>query len=439
MIRRSSAALVALVLMLVGAVGLAGVPSARAQQAPDKSDVVILLDFSASILQDKANRQRFGDGAGPDRRPGRRDLAGPRGGRRDAVARPVRGPRHATIPAAPTSRPWARRGTWRSSRTACAAWPGPTARASTRTSASGSASTRTTWPRWSRRLRHLPEDSVRPAAILLTDGKHDVAGVPGQPGPSRARPPVRRPLAVRAAAGGHGPRRRSERGQLKRGLDALQDHPGHAGVRQRRDVRLAADRRSTPRPRRATRWRVALQNVTCTFTGRAHAHAAPDADADARAAAGPGPEHRGGRGKRRDPAHLAGARRRTGRRRRLRRPLPHGPGRAGSNPTEGTSTTTNAAITGVDNGAPYECQVAAIGSASPRRPVHGGLRHRHAHRPAVGAGQADRVGLRRRCPGGRGRVTRPGRRGVPRTSAPATAARRGRSRSRAMRRIRPPR
>jgi len=33
--------------------------------------------------------------------------------------------------------------------------------------------------------------------------------------------------------------------------------------------------------------------------------------------------------------------------------------------TEGTSTTTNATIAGLDNGAPYECQVAAIGSASP--------------------------------------------------------------------------
>ena len=125
MIRRSSAALVALVLMLVGAVGLAGVPSARAQQAPDKSDVVIVLDFSASILQDKANRHRFATALDADRRPRRRDLgrtSSPATRRcRSSSSRP--GP--PTIPGCTDLKtlgsPRRRRA---SSRTACAAWPG---------------------------------------------------------------------------------------------------------------------------------------------------------------------------------------------------------------------------------------------------------------------------------------------------------------------------
>ena len=51
----AAAALAAGLVLLVG--GL--VPSAAAQ-TPDKSDVVLVLDFSASILQDATNRNRFG-------------------------------------------------------------------------------------------------------------------------------------------------------------------------------------------------------------------------------------------------------------------------------------------------------------------------------------------------------------------------------------------
>ena len=42
--------------LLVG--GLA--PSVIAQTTPDRSEVVLVFDFSASILQDSANRNRFG-------------------------------------------------------------------------------------------------------------------------------------------------------------------------------------------------------------------------------------------------------------------------------------------------------------------------------------------------------------------------------------------
>jgi len=58
--RLRSVALAAVVLVVAAfgwAAGLA--PHASAQTPPDKSDVVLDLDFSASILNDKANRNRF--------------------------------------------------------------------------------------------------------------------------------------------------------------------------------------------------------------------------------------------------------------------------------------------------------------------------------------------------------------------------------------------
>ena len=325
MIRRSSAALVALVLMLVGAVGLAGVPSARAQQAPDKSDVVILLDFSASILQDKANRQRFAtaldriadrvDAISPDLEAGDGTLSLVQFAAR---ARDYPGCTDLKTLGSPRNRREVRGLPARAS-------PGPTARASTRTSASGSASTRTTWPRWSRRLAICRRTPSRPAVVLLTDGKHDVAGVPGAGSVPRATAcsATSSPFALLPVGMGlDGGRTWRAQARPRR----AEGHPRHAGVRQRLDVRLAADVVQL-RGLGGQRGRARPPERHLHVHGRAHAHAAPDADADARAAAGPGPEHRGGRGKRRDPAHLAGARRRTGRRRRLRRPLPHGPGR----------------------------------------------------------------------------------------------------------------
>ncbi len=53
--------------------------------------------------------------------------------------------------------------------------------------------------------RHLPADAVRPALILFTDGKHDVAGRARRPGAAGARRGSSGPLAVRPAAGRHGP------------------------------------------------------------------------------------------------------------------------------------------------------------------------------------------------------------------------------------------
>ena len=48
---------IALAVMLAGAAPLSTV---RAQGEPDRSDVVLVLDFSASILDEPATRNRFG-------------------------------------------------------------------------------------------------------------------------------------------------------------------------------------------------------------------------------------------------------------------------------------------------------------------------------------------------------------------------------------------
>ena len=69
---RASSALAASI-VAVALFASALVPSALAIGA-DKAEVVLVLDFSGSILDDATTRNQFGDGARADRRPGRRDL-----------------------------------------------------------------------------------------------------------------------------------------------------------------------------------------------------------------------------------------------------------------------------------------------------------------------------------------------------------------------------
>ena len=59
MLRRLSAAVVVVTLLVGIVASVGGTPIASAQQAPDEADVVLLMDFSASILNDRANRNRF--------------------------------------------------------------------------------------------------------------------------------------------------------------------------------------------------------------------------------------------------------------------------------------------------------------------------------------------------------------------------------------------
>ena len=150
-------------------------------------------------------------------------------------------------------------------------WRPPTARASTPPSPGRSASTPTTSQALEQAAKHLPADAVRPALILFTDGKHDVAGVPA----SRVPPTIdrlfgsRSPIAILPVGmglDGQGPRRARGRPQP----DA--DHQGHARLRQRGDVRLAADRVRDGRRGRDRRRRRAPG-------GHLHVHGRPPAHA----------------------------------------------------------------------------------------------------------------------------------------------------------------
>ena len=434
MIRRSSAALVALVLMLVGAVGLAGVPSARAQQAPDKSDVVILLDFSASILQDKANRQRFATAL--DRIADRVDAISPDLEAGDGTLSLVQfAARARDYPGCTDLKTLGS--------------PRNVAKFADCLRGVAGAYRKGLDPNLRQRIgvdtnyvaamesaaRHLPKDSARPAAVLLTDGKHDVAGVPV----SRVRPARDRlfgdqsPFALLPVGMGL---KAGERGELKRGLDALKvirDMPacvsGSTFDWPQTTFNSAASAGNAVA--------LALQNVTCTFT------VAPTPTPPPTPTPTPVPLP----GQVRNIAVVAG----NGEIRLTWQAPVAGPVdvvdyvarcRTGQGDwiesTEGTSTTTNAAITGVDNGARTSARSPRSGA---RLRKAGSRRPRSPSRPSAGR-------RRRTSPPGRSSAAVSGwpwARHPPRasrntaTSAPATAARRGRSRSRVMRRIRPPR
>ena len=147
------------------------------QTAPDRSDVVLVLDFSASILRDEANRNRFG--AALERIADRVD---------QTVADLTAG--DATI----TIVQFATRAT---DYAGCADLklldnPRSVQRFAVCLRSVAAAYRRGLGANLTRRIgvdtnyvaamkqaaRHLPRDAVRPAVILFTDGKHDVPGVP---------------------------------------------------------------------------------------------------------------------------------------------------------------------------------------------------------------------------------------------------------------------
>ena len=57
---RTVVAILIAVLLVGGGRVLGPVADARAAETPDRSNVILVLDFSASILRDEANRNRFG-------------------------------------------------------------------------------------------------------------------------------------------------------------------------------------------------------------------------------------------------------------------------------------------------------------------------------------------------------------------------------------------
>ena len=241
MSRLRSAALT-VVMLVVGALLFAGrlAPDSLAQTPPDRSEVVLVLDFSASILEDVANRDRFA--AALDRIADRVDATSS-----DLVA----GDATVTIVQFATS---------------AADYPGcvdlklldsprdrralrrlPQERRQGVPKGPGSRSHPEDRRRHELRRRHgaggpAPCRGRRPAGADPVHRRQ--ARRPGgarQPGAAGARQALREPVAVRAAAGRHGPRPDGARCARTRSRQPA-DHPRDARLRQRGAVRLAAGR-----------------------------------------------------------------------------------------------------------------------------------------------------------------------------------------------------
>ncbi len=287
--------------------------------APDRSDIVLVLDFSASILQDKANRDRF---AGA--------LEGIASRVDETSADLVQGDTTASIvqfAAKAIDTP------------GCVDLhlldsPETVGRFADCLRAVAAAYRKGLNPALTKQIgidtnyvaameqaaTHLPADAVRPAMILFTDGKHDVKGVPvTQVQPTRDRLfGSRTPFALLPVGMGLDPK---DRGPLEAGLQNMRITRDMPPVRQRRHVRVAAGR---VRLRRAggQRGRGRAPGRELHVHGRGHARSQADARARRRRRAARRGHARRRPGHRRLDARSAGHGRST--RHRLPGPLPHG-------------------------------------------------------------------------------------------------------------------
>jgi hypothetical protein len=263
--RVRSAALGAVMLvlgvLLVGG-GLAPV-SLAVEAAPDQSDIVLVLDYSASILEDAANRDRFA--AALDRIADRIDATS------------------SDLVAGDTTVTLVQFATRAADYPGCVdlgllASPGTVARFANclreaavvyRTGLDPALTTRigvdTNYvAAMTVAARHLPADAVRPALILFTDGKHDVAGVPiNQVQPARDQLfGSRSPFALLPVGMGLSA---AERVALESGLANLRiirEMPACVSGAQFDWPQVVFDSPADAGNAVA----VALQNVTCTFT-----------------------------------------------------------------------------------------------------------------------------------------------------------------------------
>jgi Fibronectin type III domain/von Willebrand factor type A domain len=213
----TAAAVVALVGAQLFGGGLA--PNALAA-APDKSEVVLVFDFSASILQDEANRNRFGaalEGIAARVDETLKDLiAG------DATVSLIQFASTAIDYQGCTEikllgSPSAVGRFAECLRSVAGAYRKGLDPALTRSIGNDTNYVAA----MEQAAKHLPADAVRPTLILFSDGKHDVAGVPiGQVAPARDRLfGSRSPFALLPVGMGLDP---AEREALETGLVQLQ-------------------------------------------------------------------------------------------------------------------------------------------------------------------------------------------------------------------------
>lgn len=250
---------------LAAVLGIGGLvhPPATVAAEPDPSDIVLVLDFSASILRDEANRNRFG--AAVERIANRVDEISA-----DLVAGDVTvsiiqfATRAANVDGCIDLRLLGAPATVARfadclRAIATAYRRGPTNALTTRIG------TDTNYvAAMELAARRLPPASLRPALILFTDGRHDVAGVPvSEVQPARDRlfgsrsPFALLPVGMGIAA--------ADRAALSAGLERL---------RITKDMPACVDGATFDWPQvvfesadeAGAAVAVALQNATCTFT-----------------------------------------------------------------------------------------------------------------------------------------------------------------------------
>ena len=347
----NAVATIAAAIVLVGG-GLAS--HTVAQTTPDRSDVVLVMDFSASILEDKTTRNRFG--AALERIAARVD---------ETSADLVAGDATVSIVQFATSA---------ADLPGCADLklldsPATVTRFGNCLRAVAAEYRRGLFPNLTKRIgintnyvaamdqaaRHLPADAVRPVMILFTDGKHDVKGVPV----SRVLPERdrlfgnRSPFALLPVGMGLDPKLRVALATGLENLRITRDMPAcvaGAPFEWPTVVFQTAEEAGTAVA-------TALQDATCTFT------VAPTPS--------PTPEPTPG---------IVKAIRLTASDGRIDvswTPVAGGSApivdylvrcRAGDgdwiNSTEGVSLATSASVEGLTNGTAYECEVATVGATA---------------------------------------------------------------------------
>jgi hypothetical protein len=239
------------------------VPNVLAQTTPDKSDVVIVLDFSASILQDATNRNRFGaalEGIAARVDETSADLiAG------DATVSIVKFATRAVDQPGCADLKLLNSPTTVTQFANCLRSVAAAYRKGLTTALTKSIGVDTNYvAAMEQAAKHLPPDAVRPAMILFTDGKHDVKGVPASQVPIALNRlfGTRTPFALLPVGMGLDPK---ERAALEAGLLSLKivrDMPAcvSGAVFDWPNVVF-----QTP-DEAGNAVAVALQDATCTFT-----------------------------------------------------------------------------------------------------------------------------------------------------------------------------
>jgi hypothetical protein len=349
---RANAAATLVVALLLVAGGL--VPTVHAQ-TPDESDVVLVLDFSASILNDSANRNRFG--AALERIAARVDETSADLVAGDATVTIVQFAARAAdyqgcadlklLNSPQTVSRFAN-----CLRSVAAAYrKGVTAALTKKIGVDTNYVAA-----MEQAARHLPADSVRPAMILFTDGKHDVPGVPvGQVLPARDRLfGSRSPFALLPVGMGLDPKLRVALANGLEQLKVIRDMPAcisGATFEWPQVVFESADEAGNAVA-------VALQDATCTFTATPSASPTtapmPAAVTAIRLTPGDGRIDLAWAPPNVTPSPVVDYLARCG----------TGQG-DWIDSTEGVSLEPTATVQGLTNGVPYQCEVASVGPSGP--------------------------------------------------------------------------